>query len=74
MAVRLKYAGVPADRIRVEPDLARALPMLAAGMPPNELAYALATYTAMIEIRNDFATGPGAYTRNLGRVMRRGNA
>jgi UDP-N-acetylmuramyl tripeptide synthase len=74
MAVRLKYAGVPEERVRVEPDLARALATLVADMPPNELGYALATYTAMIEIRNDFATGPEAYTRNLGRVMRRGNA
>jgi hypothetical protein len=65
---------MPEERVRVEPDLARALATLVADMPPNELGYALATYTAMIEIRNDFATGPEAYTRNLGRVMRRGNA
>jgi UDP-N-acetylmuramyl tripeptide synthase len=54
MAVRLKYAGVDPDVVRVEPDLAAALDTaLAAGGGP---AYVLTTYTAMLELR-------GALTR-----------
>jgi UDP-N-acetylmuramyl tripeptide synthase len=49
LAVRFKYAGVPADRIDVEPDLARALDH-AAGAGSDRL-YALPTYTAMLELR-----------------------
>jgi UDP-N-acetylmuramyl tripeptide synthase len=54
MAVRLKYAGVDPDLVRVEPDLAAALDAaVAAGSGP---AYVLTTYTAMLELR-------GALTR-----------
>ena len=54
MAVRLKYAGVDPDLVRVEPDLAAALDTaLATGSGP---AYVLTTYTAMLELR-------GALTR-----------
>ena len=54
MAVRLKYAGVDPDLLRVEPDPAAALDLsLAAGAGP---VYALTTYTAMLELR-------GALTR-----------
>lgn len=49
MAVRLKYAGVPADRIVTRPALDGALDdaVDAAG----ERLYALPTYTAMLELR-----------------------
>ncbi|HET7171855.1 MAG TPA: MurT ligase domain-containing protein [Gaiellales bacterium] len=54
MAMRLKYAGVDPDVMRVEPDLAAALDTaVAAGDGP---AYVLTTYTAMLELR-------GALTR-----------
>jgi UDP-N-acetylmuramyl tripeptide synthase len=49
LAVRLKYAGVPEDRLVVEPDLPRALDCaLAGGAGP---LYAIPTYTAMLELR-----------------------
>jgi UDP-N-acetylmuramyl tripeptide synthase len=49
LAVRLKYAGVPADRLVVEPDLATALDR-AVGDGSGPL-YAIPTYTAMLELR-----------------------
>jgi UDP-N-acetylmuramyl tripeptide synthase len=49
LAVRLKYAGVPADRIAVEPALGAALDAAAAAAPGR--LYALPTYTAMLELR-----------------------
>jgi lipid II isoglutaminyl synthase (glutamine-hydrolysing) len=52
LAVRLKYAGVDPDRIRVRADLKYALGD-AAGDRPDEDAplYALPTYTAMLSLR-----------------------
>jgi UDP-N-acetylmuramyl tripeptide synthase len=55
MAVRLKYAGVAADRIVAEPDLARALDTALAGLPASDTLYALPTYTAMLELRAELA-------------------
>jgi hypothetical protein len=50
LAVRLKYAGVPAERIRVEPGLEAGLDAaLADGAGP---LYALPTYTAMLALRD----------------------
>lgn len=49
MALRLKYAGVPEDRIAVVPDLAEALDAAADG--GGEKLLALPTYTAMLELR-----------------------
>ncbi len=48
MAVRLKYAGLDPDAVRVEPDLAAALDTaVAVGDGP---VYVLTTYTAMLEL------------------------
>ncbi len=53
LAVRLKYAGVDAERLVVEPDLPRALDAaLGDGSGP---LYALPTYTAMLELRAELA-------------------
>jgi len=53
LAVRLKYAGVPAGRIHVEPELERGLDAAAAsGDGP---LYALPTYTAMLALRSVLA-------------------
>jgi UDP-N-acetylmuramyl tripeptide synthase len=49
LAVRLKYAGVPEDRLHVEPDLGRALDAAVAG--GSGPLYAIPTYTAMLELR-----------------------
>ncbi len=49
LALRLKYAGVPGDRLTVEPTLERGLDTaLARGAGP---LVALPTYTAMLELR-----------------------
>jgi UDP-N-acetylmuramyl tripeptide synthase len=52
MALRLKYAGVPEDRLIVEPELGVALDRAVAGTPeePGRLV-AIPTYTAMLELR-----------------------
>jgi lipid II isoglutaminyl synthase (glutamine-hydrolysing) len=50
LALRLKYAGVPAERIAVEPDLERAL-QSAADDGDGAPLYALPTYTAMLSLR-----------------------
>jgi UDP-N-acetylmuramyl tripeptide synthase len=51
MAVRLKYAGVEPERIRVENDLRRALELALAAAEPSETVYVLPTYTAMLAMR-----------------------
>jgi lipid II isoglutaminyl synthase (glutamine-hydrolysing) len=51
MAVRLKYALVPEDRIVVEPDPRRALALALERAAPGETVYVLPTYTAMLELR-----------------------
>jgi UDP-N-acetylmuramyl tripeptide synthase len=51
MAVRLKYAGVEASRIRVENDLQRALEQAVSLAEPHETIYGLPTYTAMLSLR-----------------------
>jgi UDP-N-acetylmuramyl tripeptide synthase len=60
MAVRLKYAGVPVERISVEPDLAAAVRLGLARLPAGGVLYVLPTYTAMLELRrvlNDMGYG-----------------
>jgi len=49
LALRLKYAGVPPDRIAVQPALDRALDEAAASGEGRLVA--LPTYTAMLELR-----------------------
>ena len=49
MGVRLKYGGVPARP--PEPSVARALDALLEATPPGGEAYALCTYTAMLDLR-----------------------
>jgi len=50
-ALRLKYAGVPEDRIVVEPDLGRALQAAIRAAPKSGTVVALPTYTAMLDLR-----------------------
>jgi UDP-N-acetylmuramyl tripeptide synthase len=57
-AVRLKYAGVEPERIRVQPDLAVALAAAQADAPPGGAPlYALPTYTAMLALRELLSAG-----------------
>jgi len=51
MAVRLKYAGVPAARIRTVASIAEGLDAGLAMTPVGETLYVLPTYTAMLELR-----------------------
>jgi UDP-N-acetylmuramyl tripeptide synthase len=51
LAVRLKYAGVPTDRITIVPNLADALDRAVGEHPGSGTLYALPTYTAMLELR-----------------------
>jgi len=52
MAVRLKYAGVSAERITVVPEIADALIAVAECAMPGADAYVLPTYTAMLAARD----------------------
>jgi UDP-N-acetylmuramyl tripeptide synthase len=49
MAMRLKYGGVPRDRIDVRPALDDAIDRIAP--PAGGTSYLLATYTAMLDLR-----------------------
>jgi hypothetical protein len=49
MAVRLKYAGLPPERIQVEDGIERSLDRAVARA--NGRVFALPTYTALIELR-----------------------
>jgi UDP-N-acetylmuramyl tripeptide synthase len=49
MALRLKYAGWPEDRIIVDPDIATSLDAAVASSPGR--LFALPTYTALLELR-----------------------
>jgi UDP-N-acetylmuramyl tripeptide synthase len=51
LALRLKYAGVPEDRLSVEPDLPRALDQAVQG--GDGRLFAIPTYTAMLELRRE---------------------
>ncbi len=51
LALRLKYAGVPAERLRVVPNLAAALDAALAAAAQRRL-FALPTYTALLELRD----------------------
>jgi lipid II isoglutaminyl synthase (glutamine-hydrolysing) len=54
LAVRLKYAGVPTERLHVTPELAPALDEALAAVDSGHL-YALPTYTALLELRQELA-------------------
>ncbi|MFN2568818.1 MAG: MurT ligase domain-containing protein, partial [Candidatus Dormibacteria bacterium] len=51
LAVRLKYAGLPMDRLTVEPDPARALERVAGLGDAGDIPMILPTYTAMLDLR-----------------------
>lgn len=51
IALRLKYAGVPVDRLRQAESLERLLDAGLAEVPSGGTLYVLPTYTAMLELR-----------------------
>ena len=54
LAVRLKYAGVPEERLHVVSGVSAALDEAVADAPSGRL-YALPTYTALLELRGVLA-------------------
>jgi UDP-N-acetylmuramyl tripeptide synthase len=54
LALRLKYAGVPADRLQVVPGLPAALDQALAAAQTDRL-FVLPTYTALLEFRDELA-------------------
>jgi lipid II isoglutaminyl synthase (glutamine-hydrolysing) len=54
LAVRLKYAGVPTDRLIVQPDLSQAIDA-AVERAVGPRLYALPTYTALLALRDELA-------------------
>jgi UDP-N-acetylmuramyl tripeptide synthase len=55
MAVRLKYVGIPAERIELVPDLKQALDTALNRETQEQILYTLPTYTAMLELRSILA-------------------
>lgn len=53
MAVRLKYAGVSEDRIRIEHDETMLIDSVIQKSGDNETIFLLPTYTAMLDIRKN---------------------
>jgi UDP-N-acetylmuramyl tripeptide synthase len=51
LALRMRYAGVPAEAMAVVPDPAAALDRAVAGVPAGGALYVLPTYTAMLGLR-----------------------
>ncbi len=54
LALRMKYAGVPVQRLRVVPELAGAFDRALAETPSGRL-FVLPTYTALLELREELA-------------------
>jgi UDP-N-acetylmuramyl tripeptide synthase len=52
LAVRLKYAGLPIERLVVRSDPRLALEELLARTEPSDRAHVLPTYTAMLQVRD----------------------
>ena len=51
MALRLKYAGCPPERIIAQPDIRTALDAMAEATQPGQTAPVLLTYTALLQTR-----------------------
>ena len=53
MATRLKYAGIPQDRITVEPSIRKAIELAAGGENKSEHITILPSYTALLKINKE---------------------
>ncbi len=59
LAVRLKYAGVPTERLSLQPEPAAALDEALAELPPGARLFGVPTYTALLSLREALsARGP----------------
>lgn len=52
MALRLKYAGVPTEKIKVVPDLSEAVDEASSSDDKNEKVTIMPSYTALLQIKN----------------------
>lgn len=52
MALRLKYAGISIDKIKVIPDLFEAINVISSSENKNEQVTILPSYTALLQIKN----------------------
>jgi len=57
LALRLKYAGVPVERLHVEHALPAALDHAVAAAAPGGRLFVLPTYTALLELREQLSRG-----------------
>ncbi|MBV8087028.1 MAG: Mur ligase family protein [Chloroflexi bacterium] len=57
LAVRLKYAGLAPEQIHIVKDHSAAVRQLLAATPKGAAAYAVPTYTAMLDLRQSLAEG-----------------
>ncbi|MDD3679166.1 MAG: MurT ligase domain-containing protein, partial [Patescibacteria group bacterium] len=71
MALRLKYAGIEGDKIIINKNLVESVTVLTSLLDRDEMAYILPTYTAMIEIRGNFASKNDDLC-NMGKITKRG--
>ncbi len=55
MALRMKYAGLPEEKMRLESDPKRAFLAAVRSAPPGGAIYALTTYTATLALRKALA-------------------
>lgn len=53
MATRLKYAGIPQEKITVEPSIRKAIELAASGTDKNEHITILPSYTALLKINKE---------------------
>jgi UDP-N-acetylmuramyl tripeptide synthase len=63
MAVRLKYAGVPVERVHLVDSVAEGLDAGLASVPPGDTLYVLPTYTATLDLRR--LVGRRGYARQF---------
>lgn len=52
MALRLKYAGIPSDKIKVIPDLFKALKEVSSSEDKTEKITIMPSYTALLQLKN----------------------
>ena len=51
LALRFRYAGLPAEAMTVEPDLEAALDLAVQATPEGNILHVLPTYTSMLDLR-----------------------
>lgn len=71
MALRLKYAGLNGSQVKIEKDIVNAVKELISATEQGGACYAFPTYTAMIEIRNAYASKNDTLVE-LGKVTKHG--